>query len=147
MKRLVLSFVSLLALSMPVAAQTTDLQGSVALFQKVRTVPNQVYVRANGWEGKLDVHALRYSVINVEPTSGSAPTPRSKSSSPPTCRRRSRRRALEDSARVAVSAGQAPLTRRRCGSLPFGLRGRLRLIDPVVRHENRHVVRCARSEG
>jgi acetyl esterase/lipase len=59
MKRLVLSFVALLALSMPVAAQTTDLQAAVALFQKVRTVPNQVYVRANGWEGKLDVYALR----------------------------------------------------------------------------------------
>src|SRR5262249_45571939 len=59
MKRLVLSCVVMLALSMPVAAQTTDLQSSVALFQKVRTVPNQVYLRANGWEGKLDVYALR----------------------------------------------------------------------------------------
>jgi acetyl esterase/lipase len=59
MKRLVLAFVALSTLSLPVAAQTTDLQSSVALFQKVRTVPNQVYVRANGWEGKLDVYALR----------------------------------------------------------------------------------------
>ena len=59
MKRLALSFVAFLALSMPVAAQTTDLQAAVGLFQKVRTVPNQVYVHANGWEGKLDVYALR----------------------------------------------------------------------------------------
>jgi acetyl esterase/lipase len=59
MKRLVLAFVALLTLSMPVAAPTTDLHSSVALFQKVRTVPNQVYARANGCEGKLDVYARR----------------------------------------------------------------------------------------
>ena len=59
MKRLVLSCGVMVALSMPVAAQTTDLQASVALFQKVRTVPNIVYLRVNGWEGKLDVYAQR----------------------------------------------------------------------------------------
>jgi acetyl esterase/lipase len=59
MKRFVLSFVAFLALSTSAAGQTADLQASVALFQKVRTMPNVVYVRANGWEGKLDVYALR----------------------------------------------------------------------------------------
>ena len=59
MKRIVISFVALSLLSVSVAAQTTDLQSSVALSQKVRTVANQVYVRANGWEGKLDIYALR----------------------------------------------------------------------------------------
>ena len=59
MKRLMLSFAALLVISMPVAAQTTDLQSSVALFQKVRTLLNVVYVRANGWEGKIDLYGLR----------------------------------------------------------------------------------------
>jgi acetyl esterase/lipase len=53
------SLAAVLVLASSVAAQTTDLQSSVALFQKVRTIPNQVYVRANGWEGKLDVYTLR----------------------------------------------------------------------------------------
>jgi acetyl esterase/lipase len=60
LKRFSLSFVVLLALVVPAVAQpATDLQSSVALFQKVRTMPNLVYTRANGWEGKLDVYALR----------------------------------------------------------------------------------------
>jgi acetyl esterase/lipase len=60
LKRLSLSFVAFLALVAPAIAQTSpDLQTSVALFQKVRTVPNVVYERANGWEGKLDVYAQR----------------------------------------------------------------------------------------
>jgi len=43
-----------------VAAQTTsDMRSAVALFQQVRTVPNVVYERANGWEGKLDIYARR----------------------------------------------------------------------------------------
>jgi acetyl esterase/lipase len=42
-----------------VAQQSPDVQAAVALFQRVRTVPNLVYVRANGWEGKLDVYAQR----------------------------------------------------------------------------------------
>jgi acetyl esterase/lipase len=59
-KRGALSVVVLLALAAPVAAQPApDLQSAVALFQKVRTVPNLVYERANGWEGKLDVYAQR----------------------------------------------------------------------------------------
>ncbi|HJZ78016.1 MAG TPA: alpha/beta hydrolase [Vicinamibacterales bacterium] len=41
------------------AQQASDLQASVALFQRVRAVPNIVYARANGWEGKLDVYAQR----------------------------------------------------------------------------------------
>ncbi len=50
-----------------VAAEATapDAQGVVALWQKVRTVPNVTYVKANGVEEKLDVYALR----------GQAPSP------------------------------------------------------------------------
>src|SRR6185295_5792753 len=60
LKRLALSFVVFVALAVPAAAQSSsDLQSSVALFQKVRTVPNLVYVRSNGWDGKLDVYAQR----------------------------------------------------------------------------------------
>src|SRR5947208_5394346 len=60
LKRLALSIVVLLALVVPAIAQpASDLQSAVALFQKVRTVANVVYVRANGWEGKLDVYAQR----------------------------------------------------------------------------------------
>jgi acetyl esterase/lipase len=59
-KRLLLSIVAALALVVPATAQPTpDLQAAVALFQQVRTVPNIVYLRANGWEGKLDVYARR----------------------------------------------------------------------------------------
>ncbi|OLC46935.1 MAG: hypothetical protein AUH43_12790 [Acidobacteria bacterium 13_1_40CM_65_14] len=63
-----LTFVLLIALTVaaPVAAQqSSDVQAAVALFQQVRTVPNIVYVRANGWEGKLDIYAQR----------GQSPTP------------------------------------------------------------------------
>src|SRR5690349_9115747 len=60
LKRLSLSLVAAVAfVAMPSAQQSSDLQGSVALFQKVRTFPNLVYERANGWEGKLDVYAQR----------------------------------------------------------------------------------------
>jgi acetyl esterase/lipase len=60
MKRLSLSIVVLVAFLMPAVAQTLpDLPSAVALSQKVRTVPNLLYVRANGWEGKLDVYAQR----------------------------------------------------------------------------------------
>jgi acetyl esterase/lipase len=52
--------VAVLVLALPVAAQPAgDLQSAVALFQRVRTVANIVYDRANGWEGKLDVYAQR----------------------------------------------------------------------------------------
>jgi acetyl esterase/lipase len=48
------------------AAQAApDAPSIVALWQRVRTVPNVVYARANGREGKLDVYALR----------GQAPSP------------------------------------------------------------------------
>jgi acetyl esterase/lipase len=60
MKRLAFSVLVLLAFVVPAIAQPApDLQTAVALFQKVRTVPNLVYERANGWEGKLDVYAQR----------------------------------------------------------------------------------------
>jgi len=60
LKRFSLSLVVLLALTTSALAQpASDLQSAVAAFQKVRTVANLVYLRANGWEGKLDVYAQR----------------------------------------------------------------------------------------
>ena len=60
LKRIALSSIVFVALAAPGVAQTSsDLQSSVALFQKVRTVPNLVYQRVNGWDGKLDVYAQR----------------------------------------------------------------------------------------
>ncbi|HMF96075.1 MAG TPA: alpha/beta hydrolase [Vicinamibacterales bacterium] len=60
LNRLALSMALLLAQAVVAAAQqASDLPASVSLFQKVRTVPNIVYERANGWEGKLDVYAQR----------------------------------------------------------------------------------------
>jgi acetyl esterase/lipase len=60
MKRLVLASVVFLSLVVSAAAQPAPaVQSAVALFQQVRTVPNVVYVRANGWEGKLDIYAQR----------------------------------------------------------------------------------------
>src|SRR5437870_1386812 len=60
LKRLSLFAIVVLALALPAAAQPSgDLQSAVSLFQKVRTVANVTYIRANGWEGKLDVYAQR----------------------------------------------------------------------------------------
>src|SRR2546422_11779261 len=60
MKRLSLAIVVLLAFIASSAAQAPpNAQSTVALFQNVRTVANVVYLRANGWEGKLDVYAQR----------------------------------------------------------------------------------------
>jgi acetyl esterase/lipase len=60
LKQLSLSFVVSVALAVSAAAQPAPaVQAAVALFQQVRTVPNVVYVRANGWEGKLDIYAQR----------------------------------------------------------------------------------------
>jgi acetyl esterase/lipase len=68
LKRLSFSMVFVLALgAVTPAQQPSDLQASIALFQKVRTVPNIVYERANGWEGKLDVYAQR-TPPNAPPT-------------------------------------------------------------------------------
>lgn len=68
-QRLALSIAVVLSLVAPaVAQQSPDLQSAVALFQKVRTVPNLVYERSNGWEGKLDVYAQR-----TPPASGPVP--------------------------------------------------------------------------
>ncbi len=58
--RLSLSLALVAAAAAPSLAQpSTELQSSVALFQRVRTSANLTYVRANGWEGKLDVYAQR----------------------------------------------------------------------------------------
>jgi len=60
MKRLCV-VVAVLAATTWTSAQTPapDAQALVAFWQKVRTVPNVIYERANGWEGKLDVYAIR----------------------------------------------------------------------------------------
>src|SRR5262249_20095246 len=55
-----IALVLLAAAAAPSFAQpASDLQPAVSLFQKVRIVPNVTYLRANGWEGKLDVYAQR----------------------------------------------------------------------------------------
>jgi acetyl esterase/lipase len=66
MKRVLLT-VAACAISASAFAQTPapDAQGIVALWQKVRTIPNVTYVKANGIEEKLDVYAIR----------GQAPSP------------------------------------------------------------------------
>jgi acetyl esterase/lipase len=49
-----------LAVAASAAAQSApDAQSLVALWQKIRAVPNVVYERANGVEEKLDVYAIR----------------------------------------------------------------------------------------
>jgi acetyl esterase/lipase len=59
-KRSSLAAVVVLAFAVSAAAQTApNVQSTVALFQNIRTVANVVYLRANGWEGKLDVYAQR----------------------------------------------------------------------------------------
>jgi acetyl esterase/lipase len=59
-KRSLLAVVVVLAFVAAAAAQTPpNIQSTVALFQNVRTVANVVYLRQNGWEGKLDVYAQR----------------------------------------------------------------------------------------
>jgi acetyl esterase/lipase len=45
-------------------SQTIDVDSAVAFSQQIRTVANIVYLRANGWEGRLDVYAQR----NPSPT-------------------------------------------------------------------------------
>src|SRR5690348_12895163 len=59
LKRLSLSFVILLAAAAAAAQELSEVNASVALFQRMRVVPNVVYVRANGWEGKLDIYVQR----------------------------------------------------------------------------------------
>jgi len=60
MKRFAISFAVLLAHAVPALAQAPlDLRSAVATFQNVRPIPNQVYLKANGWEGKLDLYAQR----------------------------------------------------------------------------------------
>jgi acetyl esterase/lipase len=58
--RYAIALVVVLGTAAPVAPQTPSLvPPSVTLSQQVRTIPNLVYARANGWEGKLDVYAQR----------------------------------------------------------------------------------------
>ncbi len=67
MTRVSLAFVALAAWSVSAFAQTAapDAQSAVALWQKVRVVPNVVYEKVNGVDQKLDVLAIR----------GQAPSP------------------------------------------------------------------------
>jgi acetyl esterase/lipase len=72
--RLVTAFVLAVAIGAPAVAQPApDMRSAVALFQQVRTVPNVVYARANGWEGKLDVYARRNP--GATPAQPGPPTP------------------------------------------------------------------------
>ena len=67
MLRRMLRVVVSAVMSVPAFAQTPapDAQGIVALWQKVRTIPNVTYLKANGVDEKLDVYAIR----------GQAPSP------------------------------------------------------------------------
>lgn len=56
-----------------VAQPAPDMASAVALFQQVRVVPNVVYARANGWEGKLDIYARRNP--GATPAQPGPPTP------------------------------------------------------------------------
>ena len=72
MKGLAFSAFLALTLAAPALAQPApDMASTVALFQQVRTVPNVVYLRANGWEGKLDIYARRPPIA----TPGQTPMP------------------------------------------------------------------------
>ena len=74
MHRLVTAFVLALAWSVSAVAQPApDMASTVALFQQVRTVPNVVYLRANGWEGKLDIYAR--GTPGATPTQPGPPKP------------------------------------------------------------------------
>jgi acetyl esterase/lipase len=53
------TIVALVAVSPAGAQPAPDVRSAVALFPQVRTAANVVYLRANGWEGKLDVYARR----------------------------------------------------------------------------------------
>src|SRR5262249_38235265 len=67
-KRFSLSMLFVLAFAaVAPAQQPSDLQASVALFQKGRTVPNIVYERANGGGGKLDGYAQRTAPKRAPP--------------------------------------------------------------------------------
>ncbi len=58
--RYTIALVVVLGTAASAAPQTANLvPPSVTLSQQVRTIPNVVYARANGWEGKLDVYAQR----------------------------------------------------------------------------------------
>lgn len=60
MRLRLLTCVCLVALAAPsVRAQTTQLDGALDLLQQVRVVPNVVYLKANNWQGRLDVYARR----------------------------------------------------------------------------------------
>jgi acetyl esterase/lipase len=72
--RLATAVVVALAWSVSAVAQPApDMASTVALFQQVRTVPNVVYLRANGWEGKLDIYAR--GTPGATPTQPGPPKP------------------------------------------------------------------------
>lgn len=60
MRLRLLTCVCFVALVAPAArAQTSRVDGSLDLVQQVRVVPNVVYLKANNWQGRLDVYARR----------------------------------------------------------------------------------------
>ena len=60
LKRVSLALGIVLASAAAAPAQDlSEVNASVALFQRMRVVPNVVYTRANGWEGKLDIYVQR----------------------------------------------------------------------------------------
>ena len=60
MNRLTLAFALVLGCMVSTRAQRpAGFESAVGQFQRVRTVPNVVYLRTNGWEGRLDVYAQK----------------------------------------------------------------------------------------
>jgi acetyl esterase/lipase len=68
-RRIACSTVLALVIVTPAFAQpAAEVRSAVALFAQVRTAANVVYLRANGWEGKLDVYARRNpGATNAQP--------------------------------------------------------------------------------
>ena len=69
---LALIAVALGLIPVPSIAQTVDLNSAVALRQNIRPVPDIVYLRTSGWEGRLDVYAqlewpLKRITVNLAP--------------------------------------------------------------------------------
>jgi acetyl esterase/lipase len=73
-RRIAFSTILAFVVVVPAFAQSpSDLRSAVALFPQVRTAANVVYLRANGWEGKLDVYARRNP--GATPTQPGPPLP------------------------------------------------------------------------
>lgn len=60
LKRIPIAVIAAITVAMPAFAQSPapDAQGIVALWQKVRTIPNVTYEKVNGVDEKLDVYAI-----------------------------------------------------------------------------------------